>query len=138
MAYAVTNPACLVHQMSEDMQKLQMFFGENLLSLNLEKTKYMIFRLRGRQVANQTELKVGTTTIEKVDSFKYLGLTFDTALSWHAHVDILRNSISSYCGLFWRISNLLPRNSLLLCTKHLYNLNCSIWSLFGELRRKLY
>lgn len=113
VTYLTTDPARLIILMKEDMYKLQEFFAENLLSLNLQKTNYMIFHSRQKKVDRHADLIVGGTVVEKVEVYKYLGLIFDSTLSWTSHVDKLRSDISSFCGLFWRISKLLPLKQLI-------------------------
>lgn len=49
VTYIATESTRLLRLMEEDIQKLQSFFNENLLSLNLGKTNYMIFHSRQKK-----------------------------------------------------------------------------------------
>lgn len=113
LSYNAVDSIEIVHQMRSDMELLQGFLNENLLSLNLSKTKYMIFHKTRRRVSDHPELIVNSTKIEKVFSFKYLGLIFDSKLNWNDHVCKLHREISSTCGMLWRLSSMLPQQQLL-------------------------
>lgn len=114
LSYESTDSNQLIQQMTDDMEKLQMYFAENLLSLNISKTKYMIFKsARSRPPANLS-LVVNSETIEKVETFKYLGLTFDANLTWYSHISKLQSEISSTCGLLRKVSKYLPTKQMLI------------------------
>lgn len=112
--YPNINPEVIIASMSDDLRLLQNYFACNLLSLNLQKTKYMIFRSPRKAAPNTTGLIIGSDTIEKVDSFKYLGLYLDSTLSWDYHINKVANKTSSMCGILKRLSSFLPRKALLL------------------------
>ena len=57
----------------------------NKLSLNKNKSKYMIFHVHKKEIPSFS-LKLGNTNIEKVDDFNYLGLTVDTNLNWKKNI----------------------------------------------------
>lgn len=113
LSYKNTNPNDIVRHMKEDLMKLQDYFNESLLSLNLSKTKYMILHSPRRNISLHGDLMVRGTTIEKVSCFKHLGLTIDSTLTWSDHINILQTQTSSTCGLLWKVSKFLPRKSLL-------------------------
>lgn len=81
LSYKSTNPNDIVRQMKEDLTKLQDYFNESLLSLNLSKTKYMILHSHRRNILPHLDLTVQATTIEQVTSFKHLGLIIDSTLT---------------------------------------------------------
>ena len=60
------------------------------LSLNKNKSKYMIFHMHKKEIPSFS-LKLGNTNIEKVDDFNYLGLTVDTHLNWKKHTEKVAN-----------------------------------------------
>lgn len=83
LSYRVLTTSEAIHHMEQDMKMLKAFFDENLLSLNLNKTKYMIFHSRWMKTSPHVDLIVNSTKIDKVECFKYLGLTFDSNLNWN-------------------------------------------------------
>ena len=46
------------------------------------------------------EITTERMIIKRVNSFKYLGITLDEALNWSVHVNILRESLHKYFGIF--------------------------------------
>ena len=85
----------------------------NKLIINKTKTKYLIFSNRE---AIDINLKIGNDQIEKVDSFKYLGITLDTHLKYNAHVANLTMNMSQLSGITYR----LGRNFDLYSAKQFY------------------
>ena len=73
------------------MTKLIEWFKANKLSINLGKTKYMNFN--PRMIPCTEKIKIGNTTIDKVDEFKFLGIIFDSQLSWKAHASALESKL---------------------------------------------
>ncbi len=69
----------------------------NKLSLNIKKTKYMIFHRPRRRVLPSFVLKMEDTDIEKVSNFNFLGLTIN--LYWKSHIDNISNKISKNIGI---------------------------------------
>ena len=53
-------------------------------------------------------VKVEGTCIEKTQSFKYLGVTFNQSMSWADHIDAISTKINQRIGLIRRIRNVLP------------------------------
>lgn len=111
--YPHIKPEAILSNMHEDLLLLQNYFACNLLSLNLQKTKYMIFRSPKKAPPITPDLLIGTDSIEKVDSFKYLGILLDCTLSWDPHIKNLANKISALCGILKKFSCFLPRKALL-------------------------
>ena len=76
------NASVLQTQLNDNLSKIASWFNENHLTLNIKKTKLMVFGTRH--------------TLEQfsLDSFKYLGVTFDPLLSWYEHVNCISSKIS--------------------------------------------
>ena len=69
-----------------ELCKVMEWLNINRLSLNKEKSKYMIFQT--------LTLKIDNINIEQVDEFNFLGLTLDTNLTWKKHVNKIANKCS--------------------------------------------
>ncbi len=70
----------------------------NKLSLNIKKTKYIIFHTHKKKVPH-IELKIDGIIIEKVSNFNFHGLTINEYLNWKSHIDKISNKISRNIGI---------------------------------------
>ena len=76
----------------------------NFVTINSEKTKYMIF---GNGIIDNN-LYICDTSLEQVSTFKYLGLTIDSNLSFDSHINSVRSKLSQIAGASHRLGGLLP------------------------------
>ena len=53
-------------------------------------------------------LKINDVEIERVSSFKCLGILFDENMSWKCHTDMLSNKLSKYTGILNKLKHLPP------------------------------
>lgn len=112
------------------LQDVSHWLKANKLSLNVKKTKFMIFHHPNKQYVSPI-LKINDTIIERVKSFNFLGLTIDENLTWKAHLNKVVTKLSKACGALNRLKHFLPTdikkmiyNALIL--PHL-NYNVMIW-----------
>ena len=101
-----------------EIQKLQTWLNTNKLSLNVSKTKFMLFHYPQRKVTDKIPvLQINNEKIEHIEEFNFLGLTIDSCLNWKAHTQKIANKISRTLGVMNRIKNQVPKCVL----KMLYN-----------------
>ncbi len=70
----------------EEVSTLIKWCQENHLSLNIDKTKELVVDYR-RQSREHTPITIDKTPVERVDSFKFLGVHITEDLTWSAHTD---------------------------------------------------
>ena len=81
----------------------------NKLSLDIKKTKFMLFHPYQKDVSNLVPvLKINQNEIERVDTFDFLGVTLDEHVNWKAHTDKLATRLSKYSGILNKLKNYLP------------------------------
>lgn len=85
------NLKTLSKNIESEMVKLTTWFNVNKLSLNLEKTKFMVFAKRSKDIVS---LSINGVNIEKVSEFKFLGVTLDENLTWKPHVSYVKKKVS--------------------------------------------
>ena len=66
---------------------------ENSLTLNISKTKEILFDFRRGSHAHNP-LMVNGEVVERVESYKYLGTYIDNRLSWSAHAKAVKKKAS--------------------------------------------
>ncbi len=69
-----------------EVERLTSWCQENCLSLNVSKTKELIVDFRKRQQWPYTPLVISGTPVERVCSFKYLGVNISEDLTWTTHI----------------------------------------------------
>ncbi len=70
----------------DEVERLTSWCQDNCLSLNVSKTKELIVDFRKRQQWPCTPLMISGTPVERVSSFKYLGVNISEDLTWTAHI----------------------------------------------------
>lgn len=113
LSYRNARPDVIIQQMKKDLMILQEYFAENMLSMNLSKTKFMLCHSLQLKIPQHMDLVINSIKIDKVTSFKYLGLTFDPNLRWSEHISVLQRELSAMCGIFWKVSKFMPKRVLL-------------------------
>ena len=61
---------------------------------------------------NMSYPMINGQSVNAVDSCKYLGLTVDSHVSWSKHIESLCSKLASRIGILYRLSQFLPKNSL--------------------------
>ena len=95
-----------------ELQKFSHWLMSNKLTLNLQKSKYMLFYKPQKRV-KIPKLTINNTNIECVDEFNYLGLMLNKHLNWKQHITKIANTISKTIGIINKLKYELPENTLL-------------------------
>ena len=103
-------------QINTELRNIQEWLNINKLSLNVSKTKYMIFHHHQRNIKTITPtLKINCEPVERVTEFNFLGLTIDENLSWKPHIQKISNKIAITLGIMCRLKNFLQMTSSVYC-----------------------
>ena len=95
-----SDPNFLIRRANEELSKAQVWFQANKLTLNIKKTKYILFRNPNTHV-HLNDVLIGDNTIERVGenckekSFRFLGHWVDENLSWKYHLEKLQSKLIS-------------------------------------------
>ncbi len=89
-----------------ELSKLSIWFKANKLSLNINKTNYIIFGHKGKNIG--INIQIDGQKIERVTSTKFLGLQIDENLNWKEHVRLISNKISRGLGIIYRLRRSIP------------------------------
>lgn len=111
--YPGFNVNSVINDIESDLLVLTRYFNENLLSLNVQKTKYMIFHSCRNPLPVHLSPYINAEAIECVDKFKYLGIYLDPILSWSPHIKHIEHQLSCLCGVMWRVRKFMPKHALL-------------------------
>ena len=98
-------------EINAELQKVSLWLKKNKLSLNLDKTKLMIFHRQQKRV-KELNIIINDTNIERVQSFNFLGITLSENMSWTNHVLSIKKKISKVVGILYRLRNTFPLDVL--------------------------
>ena len=70
--------------MSLELNKLNEWFAEYKLSLNISKTSFMIFSKR--KIDSNVQIQINNYCLERVFVTKFLGVLIDSELNWKAQI----------------------------------------------------
>ena len=96
-------------KMNEDLKLISVLLCANRLSLNVDKTEFIVFRPPRKKIENRFTLKLNRTTIYESTKIKYLGLILDQTLSWRHHVFELRKKLSRAGGILYKMRTLIAQ-----------------------------
>ena len=118
------DPMTLEFKLNSDLKKIQNWLHSNKLTLNVKNTKYAIIdsRYKLNNLNHDFIVSVDNREIERVTSYKYLGVEIDETLSWRNHTDSLCKKVSAGIGAIKRVRHLVPSQSL-------HQMYDALWSL---------
>ena len=107
----------LIKVVNKELRSVKRWLDANKLSLNIDKTNYILFHSLSVNIPSDSDIKIGKKHNKGVKFVKFLGLLLDEHLSWRYHLSELLKKVARACGMFFNIRNLLPLD-VLIC---LYN-----------------
>jgi len=100
--------------LNDELKLLSVWFKANKLSLNTEKTSYIIFNKNVSSCANSTHfsLLIDSASIKRVDYCKFLGVYLDQNLNWKKHIQEITSKITKTIGIISKLKHKLPTRIL--------------------------
>ena len=111
------SPPALPHEhnilINGEHHKVNDWLVANRLSLNVDKTKYMIFHNSQKEISNfSLNLISNHGEIEKVSTFNFLGIILEENIQWKPHIEYVACRLAKYCGVLSKLKNFLPLHIL--------------------------
>ena len=104
----------LITLMNQELYLLYIWLQSNKLTLNVQKTYYIISHRARLKLHNTTiNLQMGDFNLNKANNLKYLGVIIDDTISWVHHITFIKNKISKGIVIMSKASKYLQRKSLL-------------------------
>ena len=107
----------LLNVVEGELKSLKTWFDINKLSLNLTKTKFIIFGTRKKN--HKATIKISGMEIERVYENKFLGVIIDDKLCWKSHINNVKLKMSKTIAILYK-------TKYLFCQKAQYLLYCSL------------
>jgi hypothetical protein len=107
------DPKTLEDTINTELMHITNWFKLNKLSLNIKKTNYIIFKNKHSNKPNiNLNIEIDGTTLQQVNTTKFLGLLIDSNLSWNSHTQHISKIISKLNGVIRKVRTFLPQESL--------------------------
>ena len=103
---------CLSDMLNLEMNKLSIWFKANKLSLNLKKTKFMVFKPRQKHSICNIQISIDNQNIVEVKETNFLGVILDENLNWKSEISHVASKVAKSIGIISRCSFFLPKSSL--------------------------
>ena len=87
-----------------ELCKIDHWLRANKLSLNYNKTNFMLFTSRKHNPAS-FEVSINNHNISPEDNLKYLGVLLDNKLSWKPHIQKVKTQPSRACGILSKLKH---------------------------------
>jgi hypothetical protein len=105
----------LYEKANNELKKAADWFKGNKLTLNVSKTKYILFNKKANYPnLSDFSLKIDNTEIERIGEsctnkyFKFVGILLDENLSWSYHISHVRGKLASANYALSKLKNILP------------------------------
>ena len=120
--------------LNTDLKAISDWLKANRLSLNVDKSKLLIFHSKQRKLdLNYFSIKMEGRKLIPSDNVKYLGLFLDKNLSWDFHVNQLSKKLSRANGILAKIRHFLPTKILISVYYSIFYSHiiygCSVWAM---------
>ena len=101
---------------NNELRKVIEWLNANRLSLNIDRTNFMIFRPTGKN-ENCPTIQINGSSIQEVDNAKFLGITIDNRLNWIENIKCISRKIAKGTGIIIKARKAFESETLL----NLYN-----------------
>ena len=100
---------------NEELNEINEWFRANKLSINAEKPKYTFVHKQhdSKRIPQKLPMLVlNNTTLERLNSIKFLGVILDKNINWNKHIELVENKILKNIGILYRASLYLDKESV--------------------------
>ena len=111
---------------NKELKKLKVWLDTNKLSLNIDKTNFIIFKSPQRSSSDIVNIKIGNLPVKRTYYVKFLGVLLDETLLWKYHLTELSKKLARTCGMFFKVRHFLPIN-VLICLQLFILTFFAIW-----------
>ena len=91
--YSHRDPQFLLNKVNNEIEFVQDWICANKLSLNINKTHYMVFSNTVNSLPGH--IFINNVTLRQIECTKFLGLYIDDDLSWKSHISYLCNFVQT-------------------------------------------
>lgn len=105
----------LIHHANIEIASIYRWFCLNKLSINHNKTNFVLFHSKNKPISeNISHILLNDRQIQKVPFMKFLGVYFDSNLTWKVHLTNKANQILKVVSILGRLKHYIPTYTLRL------------------------
>ena len=91
---------------NDELNKVYTWLCTNRVSLNIKKTKFMIFHNKNKKIIHLvSNITVNNIMIEHVEDFNFLGITVNEMLNWNIYISNLSTKVSKSIGILYKLKS---------------------------------
>ena len=90
----------IIKSVNSELCLLNTWLKANKLSLNVNKTYYLVFHRARIKVDNVNSIRMNDSIINSASYLKYVGVIIDSKLNWIPHITYVKNKIYKGIGKF--------------------------------------
>ena len=102
----------LFDTVNTELKKIVDWLNANKMSLNVDKTHYIIFTMRGKKIVKNQDVLINGFKISEVISTKFLGVIIDKNLTWKYHIDHLCSKVAKNIGIMRKLRRFLDADTM--------------------------
>ena len=99
-------------RINRELQNVSDWLKLNKLSLNIDKTHFIIFKRPRKIIDYEPCLYIDSIPISRVKETKFLGVFIDEHLTWHRHVNYISSKIAKGIGILHKARKFLNKQTL--------------------------
>lgn len=99
----------IIPRVQQDLDVLFSWLQTNLLTINISKTSYIIFKAKNKQIPLYNKLTINNIPLNEKSNEKYLGLRIDNQLTWQFQIDYLKKKLSALMASLRGVVRCFPR-----------------------------
>ena len=107
------DPNSLITEMNSEISGVTEWLDSNKLSLNLDKTHYMILRRPKTKVMITKDLVINHVKIDMATKTKFLGVIIDHCLKFEDHIRYIKGKVARGIGILFKAKPYLLEKTLL-------------------------
>lgn len=109
------NFSTLIREANEELSSISKWFQMNKLSLNINKSNFIIFCNKNKKYAKEeAKLFIDNIRINQVPIVKFLGVIVDEKLTWKHHIQFVCKKIIKSIGILSRVRSLINHSCILI------------------------
>ena len=91
----------LENHINTELQHIYKWLCLNKLSLNIDKSNFVIFHPPQRKLTYTVKISINSTYLLNKNCIKYLGIMIDTNLNWKSHIRSEERRVGKECRSRW-------------------------------------